>query len=116
MPKSVEYPHGAVTYVFTDVENSAGLTRRLEGLIGQGYYEQDLRDPYRKRLGDKAEQHWGVLIHQVGDGNLFVFQEVDDALAFAVSVQQSLLDSPIRHEHESTPFKIRIRIGVHRAR
>jgi tetratricopeptide (TPR) repeat protein/class 3 adenylate cyclase len=112
--KASGFPAGNVTFVFTDIEGSSAMTRRLEEL-GQRLYETHLRDPHRERLLGAVDRHRGLEIHRAGDGHLFVFQNVDDALGCIVEFQQSLAEDPISYSFGNESWSIRVRIGVHTA-
>ncbi|MFI5460890.1 MAG: tetratricopeptide repeat protein, partial [Isosphaerales bacterium] len=111
---SVTPPSGNVTFVFTDIESSSRMTRRLEEL-GAHLYETHLRDPHRERLLGAVERHGGFEIHRAGDGHMFVFQNAGDALRCVVAFQQSLAGEPITYTVGKESWSIRVRVAVHTA-
>jgi predicted ATPase len=93
----VEQPSGTVTFVFTDIEGSTRLLRRL----GEERYGEALaahREIVREAFGARG----GYEVNYEGDAFFYAFSSAVDALA-AVSDAMAQL--------ESTP--VRIRAGVH---
>jgi class 3 adenylate cyclase len=95
-------PTGTVTFLFTDIEGSTRLQRRL----GDGY--ADLVALHRRVLRDAMREHGGVEIDHQGDAFFFAFARARDAVAAAVAGQLGLAD-------ESWPDGAApgVRMGVH---
>lgn len=100
-----DYPSGNITFVFTDIEKSTDITN----LIGGPTYSEKLNQPHRERWLPCLQKHHGFEVNRAGDGHMFVFQDVNEALACVVEFQQSLEEEPIEHEGH----QVRVRIGVH---
>lgn len=97
-----ELPSGTVTFVFTDVEGSTELMKRL----GDGY--GDVLSRHRRIVRDCFAAHDGVEMDTQGDAFFFVFRRAKDAAAAAVEVQRA-------HAAEAWPVGegVRVRIGLH---
>jgi class 3 adenylate cyclase len=95
-------PAGTVTFVFSDIEGSTGLLKRL----GEGYTE--LIADHRRIVRDTFGQHEGVQIDAQGDSLFFAFARARDAVAAAVEVQRAHV------EHEWPGGEpVRVRMGLH---
>jgi class 3 adenylate cyclase len=96
-------PAGTVTFLFSDIEGSTGLLKRL----GERYAEliADHRRIIRDILG---EQHGGIEIDQQGDSFFFAFPRADEAVAAAVATQRA-------HAAYEWPGgeNVRVRMGLH---
>ena len=97
-----ELPSGTVTFVFTDIEHSTELLKRL----GDGY--GDVLTRHRRIVRDVFAAHDGVEMDTQGDAFFFVFRRAKDAVAAAVEVQRA-------HAAEPWPAgeDVRVRIGLH---
>jgi class 3 adenylate cyclase len=95
-------PAGTVTFVFSDIEGSTDLLKRL----GEGYAE--LIADHRRIVRDIFRRHQGVEIDVQGDSFFFAFARARDAVAAAVEVQRA-------HAEHSWPGgeTVRVRIGLH---
>ena len=95
-------PSGTVTFVFTDIEGSTALLKRLEGVT------QELIAAHRQIVRDVFELHSGVEIDTQGDAFFFAFARARDAVAAAAEVQK---------EHAKHPWPsgetVRVRMGLH---
>jgi len=95
-------PSGTVTFVFTDIEGSTALLKRL----GDRYPE--LLAAHRQIVRDVFEAHGGVEIDTQGDAFFFAFARARDAVAAAADVQK---------EHAKHPWPggetVRVRMGLH---
>jgi class 3 adenylate cyclase len=91
-------PQGTVTFLFTDIEGSTALARKLGPEYGA------LRSEHRRVLRGAFTQHAGHEIDTAGDGFFVVFERAGDALAAAVEAQRALAEAPIR-----------VRMGLHSA-
>jgi predicted ATPase/class 3 adenylate cyclase len=97
-----ELPTGTVTFLFSDVEASTRLLRRLGGRYGEVLAE------HQRLLRAAFDEHDGREVHTEGDGFFVAFARASDAIAAAVSAQRSLATRrwPERVE-------VRVRMGVH---
>jgi DNA-binding NarL/FixJ family response regulator/class 3 adenylate cyclase len=101
-PAGVDLPTGTVTFLFTDVEGSTALLRRLK----DGYAE--VLAKHEQLLRDAAEAVGGHEFGTQGDAVFFVFRNPRDAVLAAVAGQQAL-------EAAEWPEggRIRVRMGMH---
>jgi class 3 adenylate cyclase len=97
-----ELPGGTVTFVFTDIEDSTELLKRL----GDDYRE--VLTAHRRIVRDTFTACDGIEIDTQGDAFFFVFPRARDAVAAAVEAQRA-------HASESWPGEVdvRVRIGLH---
>jgi predicted ATPase/class 3 adenylate cyclase len=97
-----EFPTGTVTFLFTDIEGSTGLARRLgdrwPGVLGEHH------KIVRRAIGD----HDGVEALNEGDAFFAVFALAADAVAAAADAQRALA----AHEWP-TDGAVRVRMGLH---
>lgn len=95
-------PEGTVTFVFTDIEGSTSLLRRLRGRYGE------MIGAHGRLIRDALDEHGGWEIDTQGDAFFCVFGRAGSAVAFAVSVQSAIAE----HDWpEGVP--VRIRIAIH---
>jgi DNA-binding NarL/FixJ family response regulator/class 3 adenylate cyclase len=101
-PAGVDLPTGTVTFLFTDVEGSTALLRRLK----DGYAE--VLAQHEQLLRDSAEAAGGQEFGTQGDAVFFVFRNPKDAVLAAVDGQRAL-------EAAEWPegVQLRVRMGVH---
>src|SRR5262245_32065864 len=97
-----EPPSGTVTLLFSDIEGSTRLLRRL----GDGYAEQLAR--HRALLRGAFETHGGYVLEGEGDAFFVAFQSPGEAVAAAADAQRALAGHEWPEGNE-----IRVRIGVH---
>jgi class 3 adenylate cyclase len=97
-----ERPQGTVTFLFTDIEESTELVRRL----GERY--ADLLGEHRRLLRAAFSEHGGWEIDTQGDAFFVAFDRVKDSILAAVAAQRSLA----AHNWPSKPVP-KIRIGLH---
>jgi YVTN family beta-propeller protein len=97
-----ELPSGTVTFVFTDVEGSTALTKRLRDRY-EGILEQ-----HQVLLRAAFEAHGGHEIDTQGDSFFFAFRRANDAIVAVVEAQRALTghDWPDAGE-------VRVRMGLH---
>ena len=97
-----ELPQGTVTFVFTDIEGSTELLKRL----GDGY--GDVLTTHRRIVRDAFAAREGIEIDTQGDAFFFVFPRARDAVAAAVDVQRT-------HVTAAWPEgeAVRVRMGLH---
>ena len=89
-------PAGTVTLLFTDIEGSTKLARRL----GDGY--RHVLASHRNVLRDAFAEHNGVEVDTQGDSFFVAFGRAHDAVAAAAAAQRALADGDVR-----------VRIGIH---
>ena len=102
MPPGVDLPTGTVTFLFTDVEGSTALLRRLK----DGYAE--VLAKHEQLLRDAAEATGGQEFGTQGDAVFFVFRNPRDAVLAAVAGQQALEAADWPEEG-----RVRVRMGLH---
>jgi class 3 adenylate cyclase len=81
---SAPVPQGTVTFVFTDIEGSTDLLKRL----GDRY--ADVVATHRRIIREEFGRRDGVEMDTQGDAFFFSFARARDAVAAAVSAQQRL--------------------------
>jgi class 3 adenylate cyclase len=79
-----EPPTGTVTLLFSDIEGSTLLLRRL----GDGYPELLAR--HRELLRNAFEQHRGYVLESEGDAFFVAFESATEAAAAAAQAQLAL--------------------------
>ena len=79
-----ERPQGTVTFLFTDIEGSTQLVRKL----GERY--ADLLGEHRRLLRAAFSEHGGWEIDTQGDAFFVAFDRVKDSILAAVAAQRSL--------------------------
>jgi class 3 adenylate cyclase len=97
-----DLPAGTVTFVFTDIEESTELLKRL----GDDYRE--VLTGHRRIVRDSFIARDGVEMDTQGDAFFFVFARARDAIAAAVDAQRA-------HAAAAWPagVAVRVRIGLH---
>src|SRR6516165_10586731 len=94
---------GTVTFLFTDIEGSTSLLKRL----GRATYGQ-LLARQQELVREALTAHGGEEIDTQGDSFFVAFRSAPDAVAAAVAIQRSLAD----HEWPEG-VEVRVRIGIH---
>ena len=96
-------PSGTVTFLFSDIEGSTGLLKRL----GDAQYA-DVLVTHRRLMRETFATHDGQEIDTQGDAFFYSFPRARDAVAAAVAVQQA-------HARQAWPDEVvvRLRIGLH---
>lgn len=97
-----ELPAGTVTFLFTDIEGSTDLVRRLGDAYGEVL--ADHRQLLREHLGGAG----GREIDTQGDAFFFSFARAREAVAGAVAAQRGLS----RHQWRDGA-DVRVRMGLH---
>lgn len=97
-----ELPRGTVTFVFTDIEGSTALVKRLRDRYGEVVEQHQLL------LRTAFAEHAGHEIDTQGDSFFFAFARARDAVAAAVKAQRA-------HAEQSWPGEesVRVRMGLH---
>ena len=97
-----ELPTGTVTFLFTDIEGSTRLLRRL----GEAY--APLQDEHASIMRDAIALGSGVEIRTEGDAFFAVFPTPGGAVRAAVTAQRGLASHPWPDGSE-----VRVRMGMH---
>jgi class 3 adenylate cyclase len=95
-------PSGTVTFIFSDVEGSTALLKRL----GEHYAE--VIAEHRRIVRETFAAHGGVEIDTQGDSFFYAFARARDAVVAAVEVQRAHADHPW-----PAGERVRVRIGLH---
>jgi class 3 adenylate cyclase len=97
-----DLPAGTVTFLFTDIEDSTELLKRL----GDGY--GDVLATHRRIVRDTFTTRDGIEIDTQGDAFFFVFPRARDAIEAAVGAQRA-------HAATTWPGEVavRVRMGLH---
>ena len=96
-------PTGTVTFLFTDIEGSTALLKRL----GEDSYAQVLADHHRL-VRSALAAHEGTEVDTQGDGFFAVFPSSRAGTASVIEMQRSLAS----HEWPNAE-QIRVRMGIH---
>lgn len=102
---SASLPRGTVTFLFSDIEESTDLLRR----VGNGVFAV-IRGDHRRLLRDAFTAHGGREIDTAGDGFFIAFDSARSAGAAAVSAQLALARFTWPGGAE-----VRVRMGLHTA-
>jgi class 3 adenylate cyclase len=96
-------PSGTVTFLFSDIEGSTTLLKRL----GDERYAEVLAT-HRRIVRETFGAHHGQEIDTQGDAFFYSFPRARDAVAAAVTVQRA-------HQHQAWPdgASVRMRLGLH---
>ena len=98
-------PRGTVTFLFSDMESSTDLVRR----VGNQAFA-DIRAIQRRLLRAAFAEHGGHEIDTAGDGFFVVFDSARDAVQAAVDGQLALTEFSWPDDAE-----VRVRMGLHTA-
>jgi len=95
-------PSGTVTFVFSDIEGSTALVKRLGDRYGE------VLSDHRRLMREALGAHGGVEIDTQGDAFFCAFARARDAVAAAVEAQRA-------HTAHAWPdaVDVRIRMGLH---
>jgi class 3 adenylate cyclase/streptogramin lyase len=94
---------GVVTIMFTDVEGSTDLARRLGDEAARRSIES-----YRRIVRAALADHDGREIDSIGDGFMLTFLSTRRAVACAVAIHRALEE----HAREQPEEQVRVRIGL----
>ncbi len=97
-----ELPAGSVTFVFTDIEGSTKLLKRLPAVA------PDLFDQHSDIVRRAVAESGGHVISAEGDGFVFAFERVDAAVEASARIQRDVAS----HDWPSGG-DVRVRIGLH---
>lgn len=101
------------TFLFTDIVGSVDLKGEMPGRSDaerdQAFIEIVLK-PHRERIEERLQSLGGRVVSTAGDGNFLVFSDTIQAARWAVAIQQSHRDQPIR-----TPrgIAVNVRTSMH---
>ena len=98
----IPFPGGTVTFVFTDIEGSTRLLRR----IGDRY--AGVLERHRELLRGAVASQGGVEVDSEGDGLFFAFAGAKSAVAACIAGQRALLTEPWPSD-----VTVRVRMGLH---
>ena len=99
---TAQLPTGTVTFLFSDVEGSTELLRRL-----RDRYAEVMAD-HERLLRSAFQDSGGHEINTQGDSFFVAFRKPKDAVGAAVDAQRALTRHPWPEETE-----MRVRIGIH---
>jgi class 3 adenylate cyclase len=97
-----ELPRGTVTFLFTDIEGSTRLLKRL----GESYGE--VLAAHQRLLRAAFDEHRGQVVDTQGDSFFVAFGRAKDAVGAAVAAQKVLAAHPWPRG-----AKVRVRMGLH---
>jgi class 3 adenylate cyclase/tetratricopeptide (TPR) repeat protein len=97
-------PTGTLTFLFTDIEGSTQLLKRLGARYGE------LLAEHRRILRTASQDHYGEEVDNQGDSFLFAFRRADEAAKAAINAQRALAT----HEWPEGS-DVRVRMGIHTA-
>src|SRR5215831_14931239 len=97
-----DLPSGTVTFVFTDIEGSTALLKRLGAEYG------DVLSEHRRMIRETFAAANGAEIDTQGDAFFFAFPSARDAVTAAVDAQRE----HARH-HWPDDAAVRVRMGLH---
>jgi class 3 adenylate cyclase/tetratricopeptide (TPR) repeat protein len=95
---------GTVTFLFTDIEGSTQLLKRLGKRYGEALAD------HRKILREAVREHGGEEVDRQGDSFLFAFPRAEEAAAAATDGQHALA----AHGWPAGS-RLRVRMGIHTA-
>jgi class 3 adenylate cyclase/WD40 repeat protein len=95
-------PSGIVTFLFSDIEGSTRLFRRL----GRTYV--DVLERHRQLVRGAVASGGGVEVNSEGDGLFFAFSNAGAAVGASVAAQRAL-----SHEPWTGGAEVRVRMGLH---
>ena len=97
-----ELPSGTVTFLFTDLEGSTELVRRLGDEYG------GVLAMHQRLVRGAVERHDGVEVDTQGDAFFFAFQRASEGVRAAIETQQALA-----RQEWPEGVTVRVRIGLH---
>jgi YVTN family beta-propeller protein len=97
-----ELPSGTVTFLFTDIEGSTQLLKRLGARYG------DVLTEHQRIIRQAAAERGGREIDTQGDSFFFAFARANAALGAAVVAQRALAEHPWPDD-----APVRVRMGLH---
>lgn len=99
-------PHGgALSVVFTDIEDSTQLNERM----GDATWEAII-DQHNDIVREEIHRQRGFEVKLTGDGFLIVFPDAVDAIRCAARIQARVT---LRAAHHGPAWPVRVRVGIH---
>src|SRR5262245_36582557 len=98
-----EFPHGTVTFLFTDIEGSTALWERDRGAMARAV------ERHLELLREGVAAHAGIVFKVVGDAVQAAFPTAPEAVAAALAAQQALL----REAWPTASGPVRVRMALH---
>jgi class 3 adenylate cyclase len=99
---TADFPSGTVTFLFTDIEASTQLVRRL----GSDY--PTLLAEHHRLLEEAFGRNGGKEVDRQGDALFFAFRSAREAVSAAIDAQRAIVRATWPQDVE-----VRIRIGIH---
>jgi class 3 adenylate cyclase len=101
-----------LTAMFTDIVDSTRLKHEMPAdtaMDRDEAYRRTVKEPHDQRILQLVKSKGGIEVQSAGDGYLFTFDDVEQAVLCGVEIQNSLRKAPI-----GTPIgPLQIRIGIH---
>jgi class 3 adenylate cyclase/AAA+ ATPase superfamily predicted ATPase len=98
--------------MFTDIVDSTRMKNEMPADTAVGRdeaYRLTIKEPHDERILRVVKSKGGVAVQSSGDGYLFTFDDVEQAVLCGLDIQDSLRSAPIQ-----TPIgPLQIRIGIH---
>ena len=105
-----------ITFVFTDIVGSVDLKRQMPGrsdLERDAAYVSQILTPHRERIERQLAELGGRVVSTAGDGHFLVFRDTTRAARWAMGVEESHRDEPLRAAGgESVTIRMSIHVGV----
>jgi len=102
------------TFLFTDIVGSVELKREMPGTSDaerdQAFIERIL-SPHRARIEENLATLGGRVVSTAGDGHFLTFSDTINAARWAVGIQESHRDEPIRTP-AGAPVAVRVSIHI----
>lgn len=98
----VEFPRGTVTFLFTDVDRSTELVKRLQEQYGAVLAQ------HRDLLRASFAEHGGIEVDTQGDAFFIAFDHAREAVEAAVAAQRALAD-----HRWPADAPLAVRMGLH---
>lgn len=102
-----------ITFVFTDIVGSVDLKRQMPGrsdMERDEAYVAQILTPHRERIETDLARFGGRVVSTAGDSHFLVFRDTTRAARWAVGVQESHRDSPLRTPGGAT---VAVRMSLH---
>lgn len=104
------------TFLFTDIVGSVELKRAMPGSSDSERdqaYIATILSPHRARIERELVERGGRVVSTAGDGHFLVFPDTIQAARWAIAIQQSHRDEPIRTPAgRSVAVRASIHIGI----
>jgi len=90
------------TILFTDIKGSSELWNKNEGEMFKAL------DIHEKQVVMLCEKYDGIIIKSIGDAFMLSFDDLQDAIEFAITLQKDLKEKPIKIGSKN----LKLRIGI----